>query len=265
MSRSNASIDQLITYAADSDVSFVAKVCIGYVIGHAESRISLPNIYNSWLFSFLREYLARARTIAEARTSLNELSFVVFNYDRIVEAVIWSFVLSRFELSPVEALTFVQGMQIDHPYGQLAKFAVVPADGLTVGHPDFESLFEGLAPDIAAAIRTFDESVDENLPQRVRGAIDQSKNIVFVGFGFGAENLDLILPPDNRGAAKNLYTTTFGINQDRWKSLEAAVLSRLTMSENPNKQSALSQIYGPGRFSTSEDCPQLVDHFSLQW
>ena len=77
--------------------------------------------------------------------------------------------------------------------------------------------------------------------------MDNANSLVFVGFGFGEENLDLIAPTDNQGPTKAIYATRFGTNDRRWGNLEAALLRRLSPSTVPGKQSARQEIYGPGR------------------
>ena len=86
-----------------------------------------------------------------------------------------------------------------------------------------------------------------------------------MGFGFGEENLDLIIPEENAPRAKKIYASIFDINARRWLSLERLVLQRLARTSDNNGQSLLSQLYQPGRIQTVKGCGELVDHFSLEW
>ena len=145
LAQTNASIDQLITFASDPDVSLVAKTCIGYIIGRAEAAYKSEH-RRSWILDFLREYLARARTLEQALEKLNRLTFVVFNYDRVIEASIWMFLRDRFELKPEEALRFLAEMNIVHPYGQLASFVLGAShSGFPVPYEHFKGDFPRLA------------------------------------------------------------------------------------------------------------------------
>lgn len=124
------SIDQLITNANSPDVTTVSKVCIAYFIGSAEAALgdfvgkdAGAKTSNAWLSSFLREYLSQAKDIVEAETLLSETYFVVFNYDRLVEHLLFTFARDRFALRDAEALAFVSKIGIEHPYGTLGPLA----------------------------------------------------------------------------------------------------------------------------------------------
>lgn len=85
-----------------------------------------------------------------------------------------------------------------------------------------------------------------------------------MGFGFGEENLDLILPIENRTDRRKLYATNTGIAEPRWESLAARATSRLIRTSDPNKQ-ALMTARGVPVVETSNGCRSLIGDFALSW
>lgn len=266
------SIDRLITNLNSPDVTLLAKACIAFFVGRAEISLSRmtgtdggAEASKTWLYAYLKEYLARAKNLAEAIDMLAQVKFVVFNYDRVIEHIISIFLRDRFELSDQIANQTVSKLGIEHPYGSLGPLTPSPRPTFAVETKQFESTFYHGVGELISGLKTFGESVNRDIPERIQQAIDGCQNLIFVGFGFGEENLQLILPVDNLGPTKRIYSTNFDINERRWRSIEAAVLSRLTTSTNPNSQAARGSIYGPGRINTVVQCAELVDHFSLEW
>lgn len=266
------SIDRLITNLDSPDVTLIAKACIAYFVGRAEISLSRmtgtdagAEAGKTWLYAYLKEYLARAKTLAEAMDMLAEAKFVVFNYDRVIEHIIAVFLRNRFELSDHAAIQAVSKLGIEHPYGSLGALSPSPRPTFAADAKEFESVFYHRVGELISGLKTFGESVDRDIPERIQKAIDECRNLIFVGFGFGEENLQLILPADNVGPTKKLYSTNFDINERRWGSIESAVLGRLTTSTDPRSQAGKVAIYGPGRIKTVAQCAELVDHFSLEW
>jgi len=93
----------------------------------------------------------------------------------------------------------------------------------------------------------------------------ETVNLIFVGFGFGQENLDLALPTDNHGPTKQIYATNTHINQRRWDNLESSVLALLSRSKNERRRAAFNGAYTAGRINTAATCSDLRDRYSLEW
>lgn len=273
LTHTHNSIDQLITNAASEDVTLVAKACIAYFIGKSEAALvaladhrSGVRMRATWLVSFIRELLSRTKTVDEGVQLLDEILFVVFNYDRLVEHLLATFLRDRYEISGPVALQVVRELNIEHPYGMLAPLDLVPADlAYPVGYQGFESDFHFRAKDLVSNLKTFGESFDVAIPERIQALIDGCTNLVFVGFGFGPENLDLILPRQNSGPLKRIYATTTQISERRWRSLERQVLDRLSRADQDQRRLLLKQVYTEGRIDVVQSCGDLIDHFSLEW
>lgn len=268
------SIDQLTTNNASvAELPLVCKLCIAYVIGRAEATLvgladerSGKRAAATWLSAFLREYLSRTRTVDDALGLLNELLFVSFNYDRLVEHVLFVFLRDRYELTPERALSAVSGLPIMHPYGSLSALALNASEvGQPIGDTQFEQMFLYRAEKLIGGLRTFGESVERDIPERIQAAIDVCENLVFVGFGFGSENLDLICPPQNNGPIKRLYATVHKVPDRRWRNLERSCISRLTASSTAGRKIDLVQGYSSRHINVATSCEELVGQYSLEW
>jgi hypothetical protein len=223
------------------DVPFladVAKAAISYCIASAESGTSLAglntpsgsmhslpgyerpmthsapdragilaSLRSSWLGCILRYHNARAsrRSFVEA---LQDTSFVVFNYDRCIEQYLWHQLTTALAVPPEEARDILQSVPILHIFGSIGQ---LPELG---GHHPFGAHDSRYLTGAAQRIRTYTESIDSLIGQRVASIMGSADKIVFLGCAFHDQNLRLLFP-NERSEPAEVWGTCLGVRTRR--------------------------------------------------
>ena len=85
---------------------------------------------------------------------------------------------------------------------------------------------------VAKQIKTFDERVHEaDEIKQIRSIVQQAEIIVFLGFAFHRQNLELIAPGEPC-KAKKIYATAFGISKSDCAVIQGELRGILQQSEN---------------------------------
>lgn len=209
-----ASIDNFLhTHQDDADVVMIGKLAIALAILEAEAASYLlptdskqpfetQQFRESWYHPFIR-MLTMGSLSQDPQALFGNAKFVIFNYDRCLELVLIHVLKSYFGLDEGDALQVLSRVEIIHPYGSLGP--LTGADGVQFGH---------LGADlnkVAGGLRTFTESVDTDTLQRARTAVARTDVLVFLGFGFLPQNMELIAPGEERLASR-VHATTLGFS-----------------------------------------------------
>lgn len=212
------SIDNFIDMqAGDKLVELCGKLAIARLILRAErgsnlhidpsnvyNRIHFKDVESTWFTSFVRLLTENAR-ISDIPERLAKIALIVFNYDRCVEHFIYHSLQNLYPISAPDAAKLVNGMSIRHPYGTVGKLPWEERPGEAIeygGEPHPQQLLR-----LAAQLRTFTEEMDVNSDavSAMRSSMSEAGMVVFLGFSFNAENLELLLP---KGAARQGASTT---------------------------------------------------------
>lgn len=227
--RHGSSIDRYLDFHNDDPVKVqIGKMAIGRSILRAEARSSLametsdtfdmaeifkkngdkPHWLNE-LFLRLQEGVRRGN-VADI---IKNVTFVCFNYDRAIEHYLYNAVKAFGNLTEGEATDALRHLKVYHPYGRLGHLfwenATTP-QGVHYGArlDDWRSIAS-----IGENLRIFTETIEENDEIRcIRNAMMDTNKIVFMGFSFLQQNLDLIRPPA-RSNASQVWATTYGMSE----------------------------------------------------
>lgn len=209
-----ASIDNFLhTHQDDADIVLVGKLGIALAIIEAEAQshlrssgdskpLSTKAYRASWYFPFIR-MLTMGTLSNDPRALFENVKFVVFNYDRCLELVLLHTLQGYYGLNDAEAAAVLEQIDIIHPYGSIGP--LTGRDFIPFGVSEIN------LGEVAQGIRTFTESVDTGTLERARGAVRDADVIVFLGFGFLPQNMDLLSPGDERKASR-VHATTFGFS-----------------------------------------------------
>lgn len=209
-----ASIDNFLhTHQDDVDVVLIGKLAIALAIVEAEAQshlrptggqrpLSTKAYRESWYFQFIR-MLTMGTLSTDPHALFENVRFVVFNYDRCLELVLLLTLQGYYGLNDLEAAAVLEKVDIIHPYGSIG-----PLTG-----PNFIPFgaSEINLDQVAQGIRTFTESVDTGTLERARSVVCEADVIVFLGFGFLPQNMDLLNPGDERKASR-VHATTLGFS-----------------------------------------------------
>ena len=200
----------------DPELVYLGKLAIAQAILQAEqgSHLSLlqgddgvQNLRKTWYPA-----LGRILTAGHHRGSIANLfgnvSFIVFNYDRCLELFLLRMIRDYFGIKD-EAAKVLSSATIVHAYGQVGSLI-----------PDEKYVPFGGSGDVnlnvvAEGIKTYTESADAGTTERIRTLVEDANTIVFMGFGYLAQNLQL-LSPERGSRVKQVIATAYNMStQDR--------------------------------------------------
>ena len=216
------SIDNFDTHQGNRDIELSGKLAIVRSEAERNSLLyvdqrKMNNNFNfvlveqTWFNAFWQRVSenCQAETLGER---LSSIVLVVFNYDRCIEHFLYQSIQNYYGLSPEEAASLVNAMEIYHPYGMVGSLPWARgSDRMEFGAtPNHQSLVR-----IATQIKTFTEGTDPEASdvEKIRDHVKTADILVFLGFAYHRQNLKLLkLPNDLRERAIRCYGTTFGIS-----------------------------------------------------
>lgn len=182
---------------------------------------------DTWLGHFVRILLDGVENPQDIGKSL---SIICFNYDRCIEYYLAQSIAAAYQIKAEEAYEIVSGMNIIHPYGTLGRLPETIHDygeGILEFGPELDVYSRRLL-DIAQNIRTYTEQAhDVETVERIHRAIAGCHNLVFLGFGFNNQNLDLLRVKHKftgQAHPKNIYATGYGIFAQAEETLKRRIL-----------------------------------------
>ena len=224
------SIDNFIdAHKGNKEVELCGKLAIVRSILQAEksSKLSLnrPNKYkddklnfvpleDTW-FNVFWQCISESCQAEELEERLSSIVLIVFNYDRCIEHFLYHSIRNYYGLSDDNAASLVTSMRIFHPYGMVGS---LPWTG---GQAQMEFGAEPNSQDLirlAEQIKTFTEGTNPKASDilEIRRQVATADILVFLGFAYHKQNLELLKRPDNIGdnekSATNCYGTTVGIS-----------------------------------------------------
>ena len=182
--------------------------------GNAPDRAGiLANLRNTWLGCILRYHNGRARR-RSFLDAIQDTSFVVFNYDRCIEQYLWHNLTTSLAVPPAEAREVLLSVPILQAFGSIGQ---LPELG---GHHPFGSHDPSHIYASATQIRTYTESAEGFVGDRIASVISSAEKLVFRGCAYHEQNLDLLFPNGPNGIA-DLWGTCFGIRPRKLEELNS--------------------------------------------
>jgi hypothetical protein len=170
-------------------------------------QVRFANTTGTWLhefFSIAQEGVPRS----VYRTIFDQCAFICFNYDRVIEQFLTEALAQYYDVSRDEATEVIAGLNIVHPYGLVGQF---PFSGKAHTAPYGARLGPVELAASAQQIRTFSESVDDGIQQQIQNILISHERVVFLGFGYHKQNMDLLTVAGNR-AISRVIGTSMGIS-----------------------------------------------------
>lgn len=216
------SIDNYIdAHQGNSALELCGKLAIAKSILQAEANSKLnvnedrqetfepSNLGDTWYDYFFKMLTENIRKRVVDRIFEN-VSFIIFNYDRCLEHFLWHSLQIYYGLQPADATALIEKLTIYHPYG-------------TVGNLPWRNQNTGVAfggrqrrgtnlLGISTQIKTFTERMeDEPVLANIKNLICEAETIIFLGFAFHPLNMELIAPT-SEGSVSRVFATAFGIS-----------------------------------------------------
>ncbi|MDF0581268.1 hypothetical protein [Bradyrhizobium yuanmingense] len=156
--------------------------------------------------------------LKDIKHAFERITFVNFNYDRCIEHYLYH-ALQRIGISTEDAGGIVSKLNIIRPYGGLGSIVPGQKDHLSFGGGATTDLFTMLG-----RIRTFTESEVLHDKHELSKALSSASLIMFLGFGFHAQNLELLaLTKPHSVRDLKVLATTFAVHEANIPELKLAI------------------------------------------
>lgn len=154
---------------------------------------SLPNgkqtpIMDSWYIPLWRT-LAAGIDEDTVDKIFENVSFIVFNYDRCLEHFLYLQLIRYFGLPQARARSIMATLTIIHPYGQIGYLPWQSQDGFksTFGTAEVTDFYE-----MSCELRTFTEAATDDVRTAMKQLIRNANNMIVLGFGYLEQNMTLL-------------------------------------------------------------------------
>jgi hypothetical protein len=217
-----SSIDRYIDYhQGDKAIVDVGKVAIADSIWKAEAGSNLVlnedgdlkfgSIQETWLAQLFLQMQEGTRR-QEPKSMFENVSFVCFNYDRVIEHFMFNAVKKFSDFSDEETQVALSALRIVHPYGRIGRLPWESSAG-SEAPVMFGSARSSIGGHLKMSrlIKTFSEQLsdDDGAYLDTRELINDADQLIFVGFSFLDQNMRFLTPNVACGRHVRFRATTF--------------------------------------------------------
>ncbi|MCQ1779115.1 hypothetical protein NOJ05_18075 [Neorhizobium galegae] len=246
------SIDAFIDrFSKSEEMSLTGKMLIALEIAKAERESSLLPFYwdrmrenpaslqrnnygtplknpdDTWIGQFFRILCDGVSNPDELGQNIN---IICFNYDRCVEHYLMTQISAAYRVPVNVARDIVERLPITHVYGDLGK---LPTIGGNSGEdylpfaPDLDDTVQ--LEKIAERIHTYTEQLHErDTLSRIHDAMVNANVLVFLGFGFNNQNLNLLRVSQRQDTALINKRTFFSSGHGITSAVESTLKRRIS-------------------------------------
>lgn len=211
---------------------------------HAES-FSLAAVEQTWLSRFVNA-LTEGVDASNLDSIFENVTIISFNYDRCIKHFLRDALKTYYRLNDQSAADLLKSLRIFHPYGSTGELPWEERNGVSFGS---DQLHGRLLP-IAHKIKTFTEQIeDETLVEQMRLSTQSARQIIFLGFGFHRQNIELISAEMPR-SCERIFATAMNISAS-----DKVVIENIL-------RSAFQPQYGSVKIAMHDgNCPSLFDSY----
>ncbi len=193
-----------------------------------QSNIDFNSISNTWYIYFF-QLLTGNCVKNDLKERFKFVTLIIFNYDRCVEHFIYCALQTYYNMSETEAAELVNCINIYHPYGDIgSKPWINQNETMPFGAiPDSQKLL-----DLAKNIKTFAEGTDPSSSEilEIREHMKKAKRVVFLGFAFHEQNMQLIDPGPSKNSSPyrndiRCYATTLDRSESDKNIIEGRIIN----------------------------------------
>ena len=218
------SIDNFLDARKNDDkIIFCGKLAIVDSILKAEAATKIseetmisaslfrPNRAKDSWYSKLVQLLCRNADVDQVADRLSGISFIIFNYDRLIEYFLFEALQVHFPISQEKAAEVVGKATFFHPYGAVAPLPWQDAEfGIHLGQECSPQQLVVLSDQI----QTFMErQTDKEAVNAMQNAMASANRLVFQGFAFHDMNTDLIFPAGS-SMPQDILATVMNLSSD---------------------------------------------------
>lgn len=244
----SVSIDAFIhRNRTDENVILMGKALIAWNIAQAEAQslmqpivldgksesMDRTRISDTWIGKFMRILFDG---VSNPQELVGQVKIICFNYDRCIEYYLREAISVAYKITKKQSWDIVSRMNIIHPYGSLGEIPLDDIDTASNFLP-FAMKVDARFPlrAVAERIITYTEQLrDRVLIAGIHSAIADSKNLVFLGFGFNNQNMDLLrIRTDEKSFSnrKNIYVSGYGFDEKVNSTLKRRIANLFISAE----------------------------------
>lgn len=190
---------------------------------HEQIKMDFKCLRNTWFSGFMK-ILTENIPHGDIEQIFDNLSIINFNYDRCVEHYLYESLQNYYTIDEKSASYLMSKLNILHPYGCLGNLPWQEQNHL------LQVPFGSEKCDIlrlSKGIKTFNESIHETSEiSALKNLIENAEIIVFLGFAFHRQNLELIAP-ENPSKARRVFATAYGISKSDCEVIREELFSML--------------------------------------
>lgn len=220
-----ASIDNFIdAHREDTEITTCGKLAIAHCILHAESeskmRVNNQNANNTinfqgldktWYSSFFR-LIVEGCQLKDIPERLSKIAIITFNYDRCIEHYLHHSFQNYYHIQLAHATDLLADLKIYHPYGYLGPLPLEISSAINFGG----SATTHQLISIVQGLKTFTEGTNKEHSDiiEIRSTIRSAKRVVFLGFAFAEQNLELLYGSNKPATelSSPVYATAHGLS-----------------------------------------------------
>ncbi|MBF9152537.1 SIR2 family protein [Novosphingobium jiangmenense] len=243
--RLGRSIDTVLEqYDHDPLVLACGKLAITFFMGQAESRSNLKDvprvegelplqgkIAEYWIYQ-LGQLITSGVPRSKIGQTLEQLTIINFNYDRSLEHFLPYALVMAYGIELKEAQQVIaEKLDIVHPHGSIGRLPWQKGEA-----PQAEWGVEQPwnIHAIAAQLKSLNErSSDRNALRDIRLSVASAKRLVFLGFGFQPQNVDLLFE-NTLSHNPEVLISTYGMSSGNAATV-AQMIRRLAGLESPEQ------------------------------
>jgi hypothetical protein len=216
-----------------------------YFERHNETSIFDPDKFaDTWFAKFIY-MLGRGIPRENVAEIFDNVSFIIFNYDRCVEHFLENALQRLYALNEQDAISIVADLRIFHPYGHVGTLREVPFGASRANYNT-----------IAQGIKTYTEQIAAaDVMKELADEVSRAACIVFLGFAYHSQNMRLLAPPA-RISAKPMYGTAFKMSDS-----DVSIVSRQLVNFLENRvrvQDRQNMI----KIENKLTCSNLFDYYA---
>lgn len=218
------------------------------------NKLNLGPIADTW-FTKLMRMLGRGLPLEQVELVFDNIAFIVFNYDRCIEHFLFYALRQLYSISDQRAAEIMGKLRIIHPYGTIGGLPFMDSAPISFGGGG-ERLREPYLA-LSDRIRTYTEQIkDASEVEEIREQVSTAGSIVFLGFAFHDQNLDLLRPKTSQ-AARNIWGTAYGMSDS-----DIAVIQQQLLSFLAPDISRMIDRFASLRLDTKHKCSDIFDYYT---
>lgn len=217
------SIDNYLeAHSTDEHAQIVGKLAIVRAILEAEGNTRLTTgrgrssidfsdttLQGSWLTRLIRN-LTEGVKREDTDDLFENVGFITFNYDRSLEEFLWRALQTYYGMTEQRAAEIVGTQLVYHAYGSVGRLPWQSGGGPEA--PYGEKVSATTLLELSKRVQTFSEQIDNAHHSAMIERLGKARTVVFLGFGFLEQNMQLLELQGLR-TAERVYATALGFSR----------------------------------------------------